>query len=117
MTKPTQQPKQHAKRGRTVIILRGGSPGRNKQKGATVKRDIEKLIKDYKKTFSSTKKKGAFYAQDYFQIMDISEAESHGKNIEWHAVFNALHAGFMIGYNCAKRESRKQAKRKEDKQA
>lgn len=67
-----------------------------------MKRDLNKAIEDYKRKFwKRGEQKGALFASDYQQIWDMSNGDS------FHCVDNALMAGFMIGYRCAKRENRK----------
>ena len=68
-----------------------------------MKRDLTKAITEYRKKFYGThSKKGSFYYSDLNQIVEM------GGDLPI-MVFNAMEAGFMIGYNAAKREKRKKA--------
>lgn len=69
---------------------------------------IDRAIEDYSE-FSKRKgkrasTKGAFYASDLDRIRDRNMT-SEGVNL-YKVIVDALRAGFMIGYRCAKREQR-----------
>lgn len=67
------------------------------------RRDIRKTIEEYERMFPVRKdnhNKGAFYMSDFQQLWSIS-------NTQYECTSNALMAGFMVGYKCAKREQRK----------
>lgn len=65
-------------------------------------RDLNKYIAEYEHLFRKSKgNRGAFYASDINQIVEIS------KNDSVVATFKALRAGFMIGYRAAKAETRR----------
>ena len=67
-------------------------------------RDLQKTINEYKRKYYERKdSKGAFYAGDINQIMELSEAETTKETL-YKAIENALYAGYMIGYRTAKRE-------------
>ena len=69
-----------------------------------MQRNLKKAVEDYNAKFGSMKNnKGAFFVNDYFQIREMS-LENSEKDILLTAIDNALKAGFMIGYKCAKRE-------------
>ena len=72
-------------------------------------RDLQKTINEYKRKYYNRKdSKGAFYASDIRQIMDISFEESKSPaESRIDAISNALYAGFIIGYKAAKREQTK----------
>ena len=71
-------------------------------RGYNMFRDMQKAIEDYKKTFchNNNGTKGAFYASDIQQIYNSIGNDAYS------LIANALEAGFMIGYRCAKREKR-----------
>lgn len=72
-----------------------------------MKRNLQKAIDEYKHLYHGRKdRKGAFYDTDYFQIAELS---NYGKTPDDYidTVFNALKAGFMVGYQAALRERRK----------
>ena len=66
-------------------------------------RDLRKDIAEYHRRFDNTNT-GNLYTNDFYQIREISESTVD-------MVFNALEAGFMIGYRAAKRDSRKKKAR------
>lgn len=69
-----------------------------------MKRDLQKAIEEYKaKYYHRTDSKGAFYAGDINQIMELSETDSIKETL-YKAIENAMYAGYMIGYRTAKRE-------------
>lgn len=69
-----------------------------------MQRDLQKAINEYKRKYYERKdSKGAFYAGDINQIMELSEAETTKETL-YKAIENALYAGYMIGYRTAKRE-------------
>lgn len=72
-----------------------------------MKRDLQKAIQEYEKRFyHRTDNKGAFYAGDVRQILDMSKSDTTGGTL-YNAIENALYAGYMIGYRTAKREGRR----------
>lgn len=69
-----------------------------------MKRDLQRTIEEYKANyFHRTDSKGAFYAGDINQIKELSEVGDATETL-YHAIENALYAGYMIGYRSAKRE-------------
>lgn len=74
-----------------------------------MKRDLKKCIAEYDRKYTGGSDK--FYYSDIKQIKQIAEDRAAWISIEdttYHAITSALKAGFMIGYRCAQRESRKQ---------
>lgn len=74
-----------------------------------MKRDLIKDIAEYDRRFESGKSlKGIFYVSDIMQIYDDTPcfADGQGKSRKdiYTAISNALRAGFMVGYRCARRE-------------
>ena len=66
-------------------------------------RDLRKDIAEYHRRFDGTNT-GNLYTSDFYQIMEIG-----GSAVDM--VFNAIEAGFMIGYRAGKRHSRKKKAR------
>ncbi len=66
-------------------------------------RDLKKDIAEYHRRFGNTNT-GNLYTNDFYQIQEISD-----NTVD--LVFNALEAGFMIGYRAGKRHSRKKKAR------
>ena len=66
-------------------------------------RDLKKYLEEYRaKYYHNQGKRGScFYQTDAQQIFKMSEGDL------CEAIFNALEAGFMVGYKAAKRERRK----------
>lgn len=61
-------------------------------------RSMQRYIDEYRKTFCGRKDTlGAIYLPDVDEIYRLNE----GKSI-FDAISNAMYAGFMIGYKCAK---------------
>ena len=74
-----------------------------------MKRDLKKHIAEYRRKFldkQSRTTRGQFYYTDFQQINEIT---GHGENRDYLLVWNALQAGFMIGYKAAKNEARRAA--------
>ena len=71
-----------------------------------MKRDLQKAITDYKKTFGGNDRRGAFYMSDIEQIIAVSKPAGSMRSDLYQLAGNALRAGFMIGYRTAKREKR-----------
>lgn len=70
-------------------------------------RDIKKAVDFYNKHYSHKKtRKGKFYSNDLQRIYDISNDKT------WGCIHNGLKAGFIIGYQLAKREARESMKKK-----
>lgn len=72
-------------------------------------RNIENTIKRYDQQFGNRNdNKGAFFMSDFNQIMQKYGFRSilPCKEI-YNIVFDSLNAGFMIGYDCRKREESK----------
>ena len=73
-------------------------------------RDLGKYVADYKSQFmhKDNHNKGALYQSDYTQIYQMSNDpdKTIGGRL-YNAIDNALMAGFMIGYKCAKREAKR----------
>lgn len=71
-------------------------------------RDICKCVDEYEqKFFGRGGRKASFYMTDLTGIVE----KSGGALNTYSLVFNALEAGFMVGYKCAKREDKKSVKR------
>ena len=70
-------------------------------------RSMEKAIQEYHKRFSTT---GDFYFDDVRQIKEMSEKD--GRIDPYDLIFNALQAGFMIGYRTAERHCKPRMERK-----
>ena len=70
-----------------------------------MERNVTKDIEEYKSEFLA-KNVGKFYADDIFQICEISSGKDGGVNLYTH-IENALMFGFMVGYRCAKRDAGK----------
>lgn len=70
-------------------------------------RDLKKYIKEYETTIrkNHNSNTGAFYLQDYRQIMDMSGGDL------WYLIDNSFRAAFMVGYKFAKREMRKKERK------
>lgn len=69
--------------------------------------NIKNLIKQYR-----SKDRGAcdLYASDIQQLMDLVTDRSNACNIMWESISYAWDAGYMAGYNKAKKEARKENK-------
>lgn len=59
--------------------------------------------------FTERTGRGAFYASDLYQLRDMSLNDEGCVDV-YTLMNNSLSAGFMIGYECAKREARKRNK-------
>ena len=78
-----------------------------------MQRDLKRACADYD---SMTKKgksnKGAFYVSDFVQIKDIITEKLGEKysisDLLYEAMDVSLRVGFMIGYRCGQRSTRKQ---------
>ena len=68
---------------------------------------ITNAVYDYQQFIDRTGR-GLFYASDLCQLRDMSLKD--GRVNIYDLMSNALSAGFMIGYRCAKREARKRNK-------
>lgn len=69
-----------------------------------MKRDLQKAVAEYKtKYYRRMDNKGAFYAGDVNQILNMSKSDTTSETL-YNAIENALYAGYMIGYRTAKRE-------------
>jgi len=64
-----------------------------------MKRDLTKAINEYQKRLERGKAE-KFFIGDMFQIRDISKGTAD-------LTYNALRAGYMIGYRQAKKEAKK----------
>lgn len=64
-------------------------------------RSIEKAVEQYNKLSNYDTGRGAFTADDVFQILD------HADDDMIEAIFYGLEAGYAIGYRTARRELRK----------
>ena len=65
---------------------------------------IARALQDYKKDFgNSENNKGAFYTCDVKETLEISGIKTVSDELI-NAIWNAMQAGFVIGYRCAKRE-------------
>lgn len=71
-----------------------------------MKRNLQKAITDYKKTFGGNDQRGSIYTSDLEQIIAISTPAGSTLPDPYKLASNALRAGFMIGYRTAKREKR-----------
>lgn len=71
-----------------------------------MKRDLQKAITDYKKTFGGNIRRGSIYTSDIEQIVSISTPAGSTLPDPYQLAGNALRAGFMIGYRTAKKEKR-----------
>lgn len=67
---------------------------------------ITKAIADYKQFTSRNKNCGSFYFYDIYLIQHRNLSEDCGRFYARSAIFDALEAGFMIGYRCAQRKAR-----------
>ena len=68
---------------------------------------IEKALAAYKKKYANTKTTaGGFYMTDYHDIIRLSR-DKKGNLDPYNPIFNALEAGFIIGYRKAQRDARK----------
>lgn len=56
---------------------------------------IDKAIKEYEKKFKGTAR-GNFYARDLYEIDALTEGQSR-----YGSLYEALKAGFVIGYQCS----------------
>ena len=69
-----------------------------------MERNVKKDIEEYRRRYYGTSStNGKFNQNDFYQIVEIG-----GSKLD--IIFNALEAGFMVGYRLAKREDRKRAK-------
>ena len=62
-------------------------------------RSIQKAINDYLKKFPADSKRGCFWSSDAYQVRSMSTDI-------WDNIFNALMAGFMVGYRYGKKENK-----------
>ena len=67
---------------------------------------VTKAIADYKKFTSRNKNCGSFYFYDMHLIHRRNLSEDCRRFDAAGAIFDALSAGFMIGYRCAQRKAR-----------
>ena len=78
------------------------------KRAIVVKRDINKLIDEYK-TLKAAKKGnfGAFYPSEVYEIREKAEKKGpYIGDILFDAIANSLKIGFMVGYKAAQREAR-----------
>jgi hypothetical protein len=70
-------------------------------------RNMQNKITEYEKTFYNDKKnptqKGAFYADDYAQLVEIAKKKG---GTEYDYIDAALKAGFIMGYKLAQRDAK-----------
>lgn len=72
---------------------------------------IENAIAEYRKRYGEDHSNAAaFYITDYHDILRLSRKENNGSLDPYTPIFNALEAGFVIGYRKAQRDARKRAK-------
>lgn len=80
-----------------------------------MQRDIEKILDRYNRQYMTrTDGKGAFYASDIIDIMEVSR-KGNDKDLNYDIICNSLSVGFIVGYDCRKREESKA--RKEHRQS
>lgn len=73
---------------------------------------VENHIATYNRRFLEKRKNGgAFYCDDYMDIVEISKEESLKETL-YNAIDNALKVGFIIGYNRAKKDAKKKPESK-----
>lgn len=60
-----------------------------------MKRDLKKALQEYEKSFGGNDGRGAFYIDDYKQIIEMTDFYKRGDIIE--TVITALKIGFIIG--------------------
>lgn len=75
-----------------------------------MRRDLRKYIDEYTRKYLDRENKtyrGQFYGDDFYQILEITGRPE--KNRDAYLVWNALRAGFMVGYKSAKNEARRRS--------
>lgn len=76
-----------------------------------MKRDLNKAVSNYKAKYERTNStESVFYISDIVQIKEMSETRRASETL-LNAIYNALMAGFMIGYRKGQKDSRKKLKR------
>ena len=81
-------------------------------------RNIDKDIREYRRLYWHRKDRtGGFYANDAIAIMQFTEEENKAWDVPRvsftsFAVFNALEAGFMVGYRKGKKDEQQRQREK-----
>lgn len=71
---------------------------------------IKNAVAEYQRKYEGQNgAEGKFYTADFYEVLELAQTDARGSNADLLicAVFNALEAGYMIGYRKAKRDSRK----------
>ena len=71
---------------------------------------IRNAVAEYRRKYTGrTGEQGKFYTADFYEVLELAQEDAKGSSADLiiSAVFDALEAGYMIGYRKAKRDSRK----------
>ena len=79
-----------------------------------MKWNMQKYIDEYKRKFytdtgNAAESKDVFHVSDVYELRDISRLPD-GTDSLYNAICNSLNAGFMVGYNYHRRETKRIAK-------